>query len=500
MNIIYLIEVFVTILIISWQFISFLRTKKRIFFIKNIFTQNELDNSFIEYKDSDGLEVETIKEEDESFTESFKNILFSINRYLEKNKGAADFSIIKSVVDRSVVAKENDIASVVSTPLYLGLMGTFIGVILGLLRIAFSKKIDDENIHAFIAGILIAMTASLMGLILTTVNNSFFFKKAKSINDDRKNKFFNFLQIELLPHLESSLYSALDRLRINLNDFNENIGKTVRLFDQNFTANVWHLKESVEGLSDNINPIIENTNTQKAFLQELRSIGYNRMAEANVKVFTLMKEAGPNFIAFIQKQKELNESMDKANTLVLSIKSIMDRIKTFEDNINKLGERIDNADYMSSDLLKKVNKKLSALDDQFEALKQHSLRSNDDIYRFFEQEGERIASLTNHIRNEVERALDLNIDENPFQKLLLLDKLHELENLKILDQDNKNLLPKIDRISSHIEDSNKQLKEGTRYLTSIDKNLTEINEEDDSNRAEAEEVKINEDGTTFWGR
>ena len=70
------------------------------------------------------------------------------------------------------------------------------------------------------------MVASFFGLLLTVISNSGKFKTAKASCDERKNEFYNFLQVELLPHLSNSLYDALDRLKANINDFNEKFGTT----------------------------------------------------------------------------------------------------------------------------------------------------------------------------------------------------------------------------------------------------------------------------------
>ncbi|RZK03764.1 MAG: hypothetical protein EOO46_17695 [Flavobacterium sp.] len=499
MNTFYLIELAVTLVVVYFQFSFFTRTRTKISGYASIFPSKELDSDFIVRKEVNGVEVELLKEDSTNNSESFQKMLISINRYLVKNKGAVDFSIIKSIVERLIQAKENEIASMVSLPLYIGLMGTFAGIILGLIRIAFFGGITDANINAFIGGILIAMAASLCGLVLTVANNSGAFKKSKTICDDRKNSFFNFLQVELLPHLGNSLFDALDRLKVNIHQFNEKFSNSVNKFDTNFTANIWHLKESVEGLAENIDPIIENTQLQKEFLQSIKSIGYNRMAEANLKVFTVMKQAGPQFVDFIQKQKELNDSIGKAAQFVSTIENVMNRVKMFEDSINRLGERIDNADYMSSDLLKKVERKMTELDNQFEVLKQHSQKSSSDINEFFEREYSKVQQLVGHIRNEVERALDFNIDDNPLQKLHLLEKLDGLHNLEILVSSNQSSLTKVEEICHEVHGTKKSLENIQKQLASIDDTLIEINEDESTEQASVDNTDEEENlKKPFW--
>src|SRR5690606_28850043 len=63
----------------------------------------------------------------------FEKILFSVNNYLIRNRGAAsDFNLIKDIVERNTDAVEEDINSSIGIPLYLGLMGTMMGIVIGL--------------------------------------------------------------------------------------------------------------------------------------------------------------------------------------------------------------------------------------------------------------------------------------------------------------------------------------------------------------------------------
>lgn len=492
MDVFYFVEIAVTIIVLFLQLKFFFKTNKKISHLNSIFPLKSLGSDFIIKQPHNGEDIELIKTDSTLFGETFKSLVSAINRYLLKNRGAVDFSIIRSIVERTIHSRENEISSVISLPLYIGLMGTFIGVILGLLKIAFFGGVSDANISSFIGGIFIAMVASFCGLLLTVISNSGKFKAAKTNCDERKNEFYNFLQVELLPHLSNSLYDALDRLKANINDFNEKFGNNVRMFDTNFSSNIWHLKDSVESLAGNIDPIVENTNTQRQFLQELRTIGYSRMAEANIKVFTLMKQAGPNFVEFIDKQKELNASIERTASFVNTIESIMDRVKTFEDSINRLGERIDNADYMGSDLLKKVERKMNELDSQYEVLKQHSQHSLSDINEFFEKEYGKVKELVGHIRNEVERALDFNIDNNPLQKLLLLEKLNELNKLQDIANLNQQTVSGIEAISNEIAGTKESRNKLEQHMDSLDKTLIEINEDRIESQVVPEEEVVEE--------
>ncbi|MCX6244675.1 MAG: LysM peptidoglycan-binding domain-containing protein [Bacteroidetes bacterium] len=494
------LEIFISVFIVGFQLFLFYSSKRKVNELRDFFPEAEFDENDLEIVDVNNQLTEVIKDKTSLFSDDFSAVIKSINRYLNKNRGAIDFGIVKNILDRSIESKENRITSTISLPLYLGLMGTFIGVVLGLVFISFSGKkyhevkpgetlqsisqiynvaedkiyslndglkehfekkgnlkdynsskrsniptlqegrilIDEggvssqKNVESFIGGVVIAMIASFFGLLLTVINNAYNFKIAKTICDERKNQFLNFLQTCLLPYLESSLYDALDKLKLNINDFNKKFETNINLFDSKFNENISSLKTSVQSLSENINYVVDNTKTQKEFLVELKRMGYNRMAEANIKVFQLLKDSGPTFIEFINNQKELNQTIQITSQFLsvlsentqqsyLIAKNLLDRISSFEQNINNLGERIDTSGYLGSEVLKRIDKNLSYLDNQFELLKRHEISSTQTINEYFEKEFNKIQELVSNIKKEIERALDLNIDQNPFQKLLVLE-------------------------------------------------------------------------------
>ncbi len=419
------LEIFITLIVVCIQYYYFKRTKQRIKQLENSFPDHELNENNIDFFERAAETVELIKVESNKYSYEFVDIVNNINKYLDRNKGAVDFSIMKNVVDRSVESQEEDATSNISLPLYVGLMGTFLGIIVGLVGIAFGGVNDEGNINSFLGGVFIAMIASLMGLMLTVINSSGSFKRAKKINDKRRDGFFSFLQIQLLPHHGNSLYDVFNRFKDNIADFNEKFGQNIGKFDEYFSKNISDLKESVSSLSQNVGPVIENIKTQREFLKELKAVGYNRMAEANLKVFQVMNDAGPNFVKFIEKQRELNESITKTVEIVSLIDSLLNRLSKFENSINALGDRIDSADYMGSDLVTKVNRKMSELDSQFEVLKQHSQYSMGHIENHFDKEKLKIENLSQRVLNELQDALNFNTDNNPLIKLKLLDSVNE---------------------------------------------------------------------------
>lgn len=469
-----IIEILVAIGVVAVQIYFFNSTGRKIKDLYNLFPSKNLDETFLQSSDTVNGELLLIRIDSNLYSKEFTNVIDSINKYLKKNQGATDFTIIKSIVERSIETKENTVSTNITLPLYIGLMGTFTGIIMGLVRIGFFGGVTEENINSFIGGVVIAMVASFCGLLLTVWNNAKNFKEAKAVCDDRKNSFYNFLQVELLPHLGNSLYDALDRLKININDFNKKFESNIQLFDSKFSDNISSLGNSVESLSENIGAVVVNTQTQKEFLIELKKIGYNRMAEANVKVFQLFKENGPMFIKFIEKQKELTDSMENAIGLVHTIDSILNRIKTFEESINNLGENLSQSHFIGNELLKRVDTNLKYLNDKFELLKRYEDASLAETETYFKNKYEDIQRLTDGIKREVETALDIKIENNPLQKLHLLEAIDK-SMLEIKDKVSSN--GELKRISNDLETTKSELTDiKQRIIQAIDKNKNVSNQ------------------------
>src|ERR1035437_9524221 len=150
-----------------------------------------------------------IIESDSNSNRVFKKILFSINTYLiRNNKGASDFNLLKDIVERNTDAIEEDINLTVAVPLDLGLMGTMIGIVIGLFNMSdltetVNGSLTDEKlgggISVLLGGVKIAMVASFVGLLLTILTSGWIFNGSRILIESRKNDFYTFLQVELLP-------------------------------------------------------------------------------------------------------------------------------------------------------------------------------------------------------------------------------------------------------------------------------------------------------------
>lgn len=420
------LEIGALIVIIFLQWRYFNRSLEEIEELKNLFPSVKLSEENLFVDESTQAEQILVGEHK---NHSFHNILFATNQYLKKNLGSADYNIIKNIADRTTEAQEEKIASEISLPLYLGLMGTFAGVILGLLSMVIDGGFDmastgnDKKVQGLIAGVIIAMTVSLIGLLLTTINNSINLKKAIAVRNINRNNYYNFLQTELLPHLDNNIYSALDQLKLNISNFNIKFEENLGLFDESFSDNIQHLKGTVAGMTEQIKVVNENTKVQLEFLQELKKIGYNRMAEANIKVFDKLKETGPMLIKFIQEQQKLNVNVESANEFATKIGDLLDRVNTFENSINSLGREVQQSEMLGAEVINVVRKHLSVIDQRESLITEYTGRSNSEIESYLRSALERMQLLKREIEVGFQKSFDFDSEGNVLQNLLYLSTI-----------------------------------------------------------------------------
>ncbi|CAA9262727.1 MAG: hypothetical protein AVDCRST_MAG95-2376 [uncultured Adhaeribacter sp.] len=266
------------------------------------------------------IELDVLSAEQPS--KEFAEILNDTNTYLRNNKGAAaDFNILKDISERQSEVQEDEITATVATPLYVGLLGTFLGVIFGLSGIILGGGVTTEAIQTFIAGVVVAMIGSFFGLLFTLWGNTLF-KNARFERDRHQNNYYTFLQAQLLPRLHSDMAGSLTSLKAVLDSFN-----------REFLDKVADFKPIIAGITANIE-------VQKNFLEKLEQIGYDQMAKASLQVFDKVTQSTEEFQKFLGYQQALNRSLEAGAGTAVTVQNILDRLVGFERGINNVGQYI----------------------------------------------------------------------------------------------------------------------------------------------------------------
>jgi hypothetical protein len=313
------------------QLYVFIGVRKKIKKLKKYFPlikELSIRNKEVIFNDDVEINIDYI-EVNKKTSKEFKESLDSTNSYLENNKGsAADFNIIKDITERHIDTIINSINSTVSAPLFLGLAGTFFGIIYGLSFLEFSDMengasvITTDSIGSLIKGVVTAMIASAMGLILTLLNSAWFYKDALYKNEKDKNDYYDFIQGKLLPKLSKDVSDSLGSLKSNLDHFNNKFGE-----------NLIHYKDSFGMLN-------ENLVSQKDFLEAVQEVGVIKLSNKIVKTFESINDASNQFENFKGYQSSLNKTVSASIGVMKEYNDVSVKFSNFNKNLDKVTEHI----------------------------------------------------------------------------------------------------------------------------------------------------------------
>lgn len=255
----------------------------------------------------------------------FASIMNSINKYLRNNSGSViDFGLLKDAVDRHCDSVENEISTQTPLPLYLGLAGTMAGVIVGLWDlldsnaiitlmgsagggIDASSKSAAYGINSLLSGVAWAMSASIVGIIFTTIN-SIQFKKCKLKEESGKNSFLAWMQSRLLPELPSDTSDALNNLVVNLNSFN-----------QTFASNT-------SSLRDALSEVNESYAIQAEIIKAVHDMDVMKMANVNIRV--------------LHELQECTDKLEVFNQYLSEVEGYTEAIHRFENQFEEQSQRL----------------------------------------------------------------------------------------------------------------------------------------------------------------
>lgn len=361
-------------------------------------------------------------------------ILSSVNTYLLRNKGAvSDFNLIKDVAERNTDAVDEEINALLPIPLYLGLMGTMIGIVIGLFSM---PSISDDNfesaIDMLIGGVKVAMIASFIGLLLTVVLSGYKYKGAKLHAEGLKNDFFTWIQTQLLPVLSQNISSSIYSLQANLLKFNDT-----------FSVNVG----SFNGV---MNKILNSFDSQVNLMNELKEVDVAQLAKLNVNVLQELRISTKEFEKFTQFLTKLNSFVDNADKLNHNINNQLDRTQAVETIANSMGTNI------------QVNKELmGVLQMEMREFSNRKQMVSDAVINVDNTLTKSLDELKIHIDAQIAAIKSITIkEEDLLEKLLKEDRgnLNELKKLgalntgmSSLEKETKSQNDKLDRLNTCIE-------------------------------------------------
>lgn len=475
MDLHYILVILSIMAIIGIQIRVFYNTKRKIKIFLQIFpksaTAYAIKRQEIPITDADGqntIEVSQIRLN--STNSIMKNICNALNMYLQKNKGAAsDFNLMKDVVERYCNAHAEEINIQQPIPLYLGLMGTMIGIIIGIGSLALSGGLVDgfqmEHISSLMTCVAIAMGASLVGIFCTTAI-SWNAKNATSKVEAQKNEFYSWLQTELLPVLSGNAVGALQQLQRNLMKFN-----------MTFQS---HISELDATLSK-----VENVSLEQMELMELiKDLDVKKVAQANITVLkelkgctgelTTFNQYINNVSAYLKAVNSLNDNLNEHLNRTAAIERMgsffekeINQVEAREQYINEVVANVDNT-------LKNTFEQLSeSTQESINELRNSSVAELNALNEYFDEQREELKKML----QAQQEALASHPDENEILINELRLSTEKQESALRQLQDTLNVLG--DKITLSVQDSLKALAntprmsndEGEQQQTDVTENI-----------------------------
>ena len=402
--------------------------------------------------------IDIIYLEDKEHNKTLSTIIKYVNVYLIKNRGGAvDFHIIKDIVDKHTETLENQIDNRVPAPLYLGLAATMLGIILGLFSVNFGDTdIGINSIQPLIDGVKWAMSASVIGLIITTYFSIKKYKDAQIEVDEEKNEFLSKLQAELMPKMTKGKLPEVSMLSNKLDSFaTTTIGAVSQL----------------EGI------VLTSSRTvhqEQELLAEIRDLDVKKIASANVKVFSKLEGMMGSFNNFAKYYEELDKSMLGTTELLSNLKQFISN----SQNINVVLEEIKDNIKLSNEATVFFSKHIHSFETYNDSVNQAVGDSHSAFNEAISQLKKAIetqigsfnieitnydAKLKNVLDDQVARTEQAFATGRPtFEKLVKLDKLDSIderlvnieETLSItISKGDAEVISAIDRLSSSLKES-----------------------------------------------
>ncbi|EMR04109.1 hypothetical protein [Cesiribacter andamanensis] len=336
---------------------------------------------------------------------AFGELLTEIWAFLQGSRGTvAGLEGLRDMSQRKLETEATALQSSVATPLYIGLLGTFLGVILGLGAIV-TDGITDDAIERFLLGVVVAMGGSFFGLLFTLLSN-LAYRQAYRQATARLNDWLSFLQLQLLPQLQSDLSQGLDNLKVVLDSFNQDFFQRVSDFKAVFA---------------NLNQYV---GLQERFLVSLQESDYTQLTEANLKFFDQIKQNETMFERFGQYLQRLNESMETGREAASDIREIVSHLRQLDDVQGYLRQ--------NEELIRRQLGYLAQHEEKMERLtrgiEQHFIEAGDEIGRLVQRRLQVMQREEQDAGEQLRQHFERLRSENVYQKIAdQLQPIHQME-------------------------------------------------------------------------
>lgn len=403
MEIQYFIVTIIVSVVLVWQYKTYRDNETRIGKIKNLFPS---PNTTTVVVDEDSTRLKN-----SSASGEFKNTLEDINSYLVHNQNKTfDYHILKEIVNRNSQSLEDEVDTMLTVPLYWGLIATIFGIAFGIVIFAWKDLAnllagtnhDVSCIKILLTDVGIAMVASLAGVFFTKQSTAHY-NKARTEMVKNKNRFLTWIQTDLMSKLSDDITGALLKMTQNLNEFN-----------RTFANNTRELKETLSTVKDNYE-------SQVKLLNAIDKIKINKIAQANIEVYDKLQGC-------TEELERLSEIIADSETYVSNVVELNDKLGSVDERtrlFEELGNYFKNEIEFVRDRQGMMRQQMSSVDsvlqDALSNLGDSISNNIADLTSKFQQQNDRIHLL-------IEEQQDSLVESLQKQQSAVNEKIGQIDN------------------------------------------------------------------------
>jgi hypothetical protein len=302
-----------------------------------------------------------------------KVIITSINNYLSANQsGVSDFHLMKDIVDRNCDAVEEEINTQVPVPLYLGLVGTMVGILVGIGYLWISGGLSDllnagsgssgaDGVEILLGGVALAMFSSILGILFTTFS-SMQTKNAKVEVEGNKHTFLSWIQAKLLPNLSNDMAQTLEKMSKNLIKFNDT-----------FSSN-----------TSNLGIVLAQVNESYKMQAELWNV-VQKLADKNVftqnlKLFNALKNSANEIKTLAEYLHNTNDYLTNVRALNEKLDQNEQRTQAIEEMATFFRAEVQQLDLRKDAIIKSIGTIDDILEEKLRKLAEHAGNNMEQFY------------------------------------------------------------------------------------------------------------------------
>ena len=450
----FIISLVSSVAFIGWQRKVYKKNLDAIEVFKRFFSKTgDYRSSVVAYVDAEtGKTTNSIVIGNVAAAESeLKNLILDINSYIKKSKGTVAFSIIQNKAERRISMLYEIATSKMSFPTQIGLMGTFFGVFVGLLEFLIGTRcgdgITDSSIQSLICGVLVSMATSFCGIAMLIKSHSKASDASNQIDKD-KNEFYEWVQNELMPSVDMSMVEAIGKLHETIDQFEPSFSGVISEFKTafrdvtgacgtDFRESVKVVSSAVKRMGENMDKVNRNIKLQDDLLDSIRSRELIKGMDAFVEASHKFSEITGSLDQFerarrlmliaaqetINIQKSFNESLDVPKKVAAEINMILNRITTFEENINKLGTELSGMQTFADSVVKQIQGNINAINAKHGIAKDFIAVADEDLEKYFDEHKQKLGLISKHYNEALESYL-------ADYEAMLVERKEELEQRK----------------------------------------------------------------------